>query len=366
MAINVPTPDPKLASKLPIKASYFVSNERSGLNEIKYENMLKEHQIILKRMMYNFIIKFNIEVRKCGYDIPYHQWSNYRITDYQIVKIQYHKLLNLYLYTFMVEVFRENKHYGFSIYLEMYFRAEKDRIWISKSSLMGIVPQDKLLFKQYGAYDKKKFNTNEIKEVDQSILDDLYTKMQNFDYRNQTNQSLSYNIEFRNHDLNAGHKCFKPDGLEYPDAQTSNACLSIDPNINKTGVWDKECKTNEECPFYKANKNYPNEFGKCIAGKCEMPVGMTRIGFKHYNKDKPLCYNCNIKEEVMTADGNLVIKDRQCVGIECNKCCDIQQNKHIYPNLKSPDFVFENDVVERLKYANELKLNGLEVNKILN
>ena len=68
----------------------------------------------------------------------------------------------------------------------------------------------------------------------------------------------------------------------------------------------------------------------------------------------------------MTADGNLVIKDRQCVGIECNKCCDIQQNKHIYPNLKSPDFVFENDTVERLKHTNELKLNGLEVNKLIN
>jgi hypothetical protein len=366
--LEKPTETKNKGSQLPITASFFVSNELSGLKELKYEGLSKEHQIILKILFYYFIIKFNIEVKKSGYDLPYHQWTNYRITDYQIIKIEYHKELNLYLYTFMVEVFRENKHYGFSIYLEMYYRAEKDKMWISRAHLSGIVSQDNLVFKQFGTVNlnnkKNYINTFPITEKDQSILDDLYTKMQNFDYRQQNNQSLSYNIQLRDFDLNAGHKCFKPNGDEYPEAKTSNACLSVDPNMEKTGVWDKECQKDEDCPFFQANKNYPNNFGGCSKGVCQLPVGMKRIGFKHYTKDKPLCYNCNLKDEVMTADGYSVISERQCSGIECNKCCDIQLKKTIYPDMKSPDFVFENDQIERAKHKQLLERNNLGVDKL--
>jgi hypothetical protein len=362
------------SSKLKLTANFFVSNELSGLKELKYEDLLKEHQIILKKLFYYFILKFNIEVKKSGYDLPYHQPKNYRITDYQIIKIQYHKELNLYLYTFICEVFRENKHYGFSIYLEMFYRAEKNKIWINKSHLMGIVPQSDLVFKQFGTYNFNNKNNNKNNNLtsfpisdkpDQSILDDLYTKMQNFNFRDQNNQSLSYNIQLRDFDLNAGHKCFKPNGDEYPDAKTSNDCLSIDPNIKQTGVWDRECQKDEDCPFFQANKNYPNNFGGCKVGKCELPVGMNRIGFKHYNKDKPICYNCNLKDEIMTADGYSVVKERKCSGIECNKCCDIQHKKNIYPDLKSPDFVFENDQIERSKHKELLQRNGLGVDNLI-
>lgn len=367
-SVNVPTPDPKLVAKLPIKSSYFISNELSGLKEIKFNNLLKDHQIIIKSLLYHFILQFNIAVRNSNYDLPYHQWTNFSITDYQIVKIQQHSELNLYLITFLVEVFRENKHYGFSIYLDMYYRAEKNKIWISKSKLIGTVSQSDIVFKKFGNYNTnaaKKLDTYPITEIDESILDDLYTKMQNFNYRDKNSQSLTYDFQSRDLDLNAGHKCFKPDGLEYPDAKTSNACLSIDPVINKTGVWDKECKVNSDCPFFQANKNYPNNFGGCKSGKCELPVGMSVIGFKHYNKDKPLCYNCKMKDEVITANGNTIIKERVCSGIECNKCCDIQHSKNIYPNLKSPDFVFENDQIERVKYKDYLIQNGLGVDSLL-
>ena len=256
----------------------------------------------------------------------------------------------------------------------MFYRAEKIKIWINKSHLMGIVPQSDLVFKKFDTYNFNNKNNNKNNNLtsfpisdkpDQSILDDLYTKMQNFNFRDQNNQSLSYNIQLRDFDLNAGHKCFKPNGDEYPDAKTSNACLSIDPNIKMTGVWDRECKTDDECPFFQANKNYPNNFGGCKVGKCELPVGMNIIGFKHYTKDKPICYNCNLKDEIMTADGYSVVKERKCSGIECNKCCDIQLKKNIYPDLKSPDFVFENDQIERAKHKELLQRNGLGVDNLI-
>ena len=29
-------------------------------------------------------------------------------------------------------------------------------------------------------------------------------------------------------------------------------------------VWDKPCRINNECPFYKKNTNYPNEYKKDV------------------------------------------------------------------------------------------------------
>ena len=84
-------------------------------------------------------------------------------------------------------------------------------------------------------------------------------------------------------------------------------------------LWDKRCVVDDDCPYYKANANYPNNRGGCInGGFCEFPVGVKRLGFTKYsdkNLNKPLCYNCNDT----TAD-------------------------------KKPDYVFENDFNERVKH----------------
>jgi hypothetical protein len=89
-------------------------------------------------------------------------------------------------------------------------------------------------------------------------------------------------------------------------------------------LWDKRCAVNEDCPYYKANTNYPNNRGGCIEGGfCEFPVGVKRLGFTKYNDknlNKPLCYNCD--NEVSGADATA---------------------------KKKPDYVFENDFNERVK-----------------
>jgi hypothetical protein len=65
-------------------------------------------------------------------------------------------------------------------------------------------------------------------------------------------------------------------------------------------LWDKKCSTDIECPYYKSNKNYPNNRGGCINnGFCEFPVGVKRLGFNKYidiGLNKPLCYNCDNDE----------------------------------------------------------------------
>jgi len=94
-------------------------------------------------------------------------------------------------------------------------------------------------------------------------------------------------------------------------------------------VWDKKCRTNDECPYYKKNTKYTNIRGGCISGYCELPVGVKRIAFKKYKDDKfnsPLCYDC--KDTT----------DLDC----CSTLIDFENNKQ----LKN-DYVFENDFSER-------------------
>ncbi len=95
--------------------------------------------------------------------------------------------------------------------------------------------------------------------------------------------------------------------------------------------WDVPCIENKDCPFYKANKNYPNEFGKCMSnGVCEFPVGVRRLAYLKYRDDfpyTPMCYGC---------DPNIV---------DC--CKDQKENPKKYQGLYSPDYAFPNDIEAR-------------------
>ena len=111
-------------------------------------------------------------------------------------------------------------------------------------------------------------------------------------------------------------------------------------NKKPYGIWDKPCKRDEECIFYKANENYPNEYGKCgNTGYCELPVNMLHLGYHFYvqnEKNSALCYNCNNKEWKPISD--------------LNPCCEEQKDRKKYPFLKSPDYAFPNDISKRENY----------------
>lgn len=109
---------------------------------------------------------------------------------------------------------------------------------------------------------------------------------------------------------------------------------------NVPTVWDKKCQTNSDCPFYQANKNYPNQRGKCLSnGNCEMPLGVLRVSYTKYmdlDPYQPFCY--------------------QCKNIKDKNCCEDQERlvalQKQFPNqpytyLKSADYAFENDTEER-------------------
>lgn len=88
-------------------------------------------------------------------------------------------------------------------------------------------------------------------------------------------------------------------------------------------IWDQPCIKDEDCPYYKANQNYPNTRGGCMKGGiCEMPVGIKRVAYRKVEKNapyQPFCYGCKDPKDP--------------------DCCSRQQK---------PDYAFPNDIEERI------------------
>jgi hypothetical protein len=143
--------------------------------------------------------------------------------------------------------------------------------------------------------------------------------------------------------------------LPYYSRESCESSVDTYNRPKSVGIYDTPCKKNEDCPFYKINKNYDNEFGKCMEnGKCELPSNMVQIGYKYFknNKEnKPLCYNCDSSKFI--------------VNSQLNTCCDDQYDRKKYPLLKSPDYAFDDDFLNRKNYYNNkfcyTKENSLDV-----
>lgn len=138
---------------------------------------------------------------------------------------------------------------------------------------------------------------------------------------------------------NGDYKCFtvSKDGTIREDATrgvSPIACQSADPATGMVGVWDNPCKSDDECPFWRANKNYDNSFGGCQPnGRCQLPSGLDQyqVGFKKYHKagvPKTECYNC--PRDSLT-------------GLPRFDCCAAQLLKTTSGQLVSPDYRFSGD-----------------------
>lgn len=102
--------------------------------------------------------------------------------------------------------------------------------------------------------------------------------------------------------------------------------------VKEKGTWDRICKCDAECPFFRANKNYKNNLGGCIEGKCEMPIGIKPLGNRFYDVDsKAMCYNCPEENPF---------------------CCNEQA---------SPDYRFSGDIYLRKIHEKELNERGLKL-----
>jgi hypothetical protein len=120
----------------------------------------------------------------------------------------------------------------------------------------------------------------------------------------------------------------------------------------KQNLGDELPRYDFQCPFYRANKNYPNNFGKVdsINNVCELPLNAQSLDFNTTNAEfAPYCYNCEESKRI-PGQGTLGV------------CCEDQLNKVMYPNLISPDYAFLNDKELRETYKDDLLLKNLQAN----
>jgi len=146
------------------------------------------------------------------------------------------------------------------------------------------------------------------------------------DFSNKLRDQLEiYNISGK-----AGN-CFDSDNNILLDKKRRTDCP-------KEFTWSLPCTRDRDCPYYKRNSNYTNDYGKCNNNYCEIPLGVKPMGYntrpnmsRKKNINDAFCYNC-------------VTPNPRC----CAKQID-------------PDYAFNNDYPERLKNSKELAKKGLKV-----
>lgn len=304
-----------------IKAAKYVENKIIKLMKKKISNNLK-----------NYLCS---KLKNC---IP-------KIINRNLIKIELHgkKLHSKNLkYSFLFEIYIKKKLHSHIFYSEI--EVINNKYYINLIKLVGNNYSDKINllpgFQHKKTYDKKYVNIKNNIELNKYNGGNDYIRSSSYKKiidEKQIRTTLNKK-EFINLRNLKQYKCFGKPSL------TRNECESkIDSFGNKVikGIWDKKCQKNSECPFYKKNKNYPNNRGGCINGYCELPIGYIQKGYRYFEKKSiGLCYNCKSK--------NI-------------NCCDDQKKKSKYNNFKSPDYAFENDFMERYKYNDYLNKNKMDI-----
>ena len=241
-------------------------------------------------------------------------------------------------YEIQMIIYRDKKDINYTIYANVLFDNYNIKYYIKKIFILGVNTREKIDFNNLLNNNNSIYSDVDFNDVN---IDKIEEKINKF-LKNEEFQRNMYKEEKR------GFCFFKK------NVDNKILCESVDEN--GTGVWDKSCIYDEDCPYFKRNRNYPNSRGGCKDGYCEMPINLKRFGYKQINDakvDDIICYNCK-------KDSN-----KSCIGLNCNKCCEEQKDKKKYPNLNSPDYAFEKDYEERIKHSNIFKKKNISPIKLI-
>jgi len=231
-------------------------------------------------------------------------------------------------YEIQMIVYRDKKNINYTLYIDIVFDNYNVKYYIKKLFIVGVNLKQRVMFDNLIKSPNDNANYTFLKDIPN--ISDKTIANRDKDAETYLEDDKLKRNQYKEDDR--GFCFFKR------NIQNKIHCESVDEN--GTGVWDKSCIYDEDCPYYKRNRNYPNSRGGCKNGYCEMPLNLKRFGYKQINDDKldsVICYNC--KKE----------KDSVCEGLNCNKCCEEQKDKSKYPNLSSPDYAFDRDFNERIK-----------------
>jgi hypothetical protein len=261
------------------------------------------------------------------------------IFKYKILKIQYvNSDVNKPIYIIEISLYRESDYYINTFSYVGWIRDSDGAPIITNVAFIGRNPTDSVLSPSFYNKDEstdaiinnKFYNTDLLEMNPDAILAQTKMRMDAYKLKNQ------YGCFNMNYDPTKGGDNILP----YPSREECETSFDSYGRPKAVGIYDTPCKKNTDCPFYKANANYQNEFGKCADdGYCELPINMERVGYRYFKNNpekKALCYNCNSK-------------DLEVYG-SMDTCCDEQYNTasgERYDFLKSPDYAFEGDFQER-------------------
>jgi hypothetical protein len=335
----------KIIEKIAKKKDYNINI----INPINLEGTLNEKEI-QDKVVDKFIEEVNNTFTELNLENKYHKYDerkfkllSYKVINDSLIENRTEENRN---FIFNVIIFREDKDRHFSFQINSNYNFLNNIVSFIQIDIIGIREQENIRFvdlkrpeQKYCILDDNNLNENDFSRFNKDIkipeivkchdekLKQNKLSLDLFQKEFSENQIKQF-IEGKNKMIEEGieeskFKCFLKDGFN------KSTCRSYSKIEKTSGVWDKPCNNNSECPFYKKNKNYDNSRGGCINGYCEMPLNIERVGYKVYlKKNKPFCHNCNKKG---------------CLGEECFECCEEQEDRKKYPNLKSPDYIFSND-----------------------
>lgn len=305
----------------------FLNNEDPDINKYSYY------------LIKNFLIEKISEAADASiFKNEYIYSTNFKFINDQIISYKTDYYNNFEEYEIQMIIYRDNKDINYTIYINILFDNYNIKYYIKKIFIVGVNIKEKIMFQdlfnnKVANYEKNKFGNKNFAKNEEKIKkfleDDKYMRSK-------------YKEEDR------GYCFFKR------NVNNRILCESVDEN--GTGVWDKSCSYDEDCPYFKRNRNYPNSRGGCVKGYCEMPINLKRFGYKQINDAKVndiICYNCK-KDDSQT-----------CVGLNCNKCCEEQKDKTKYPNLNGPDYAFEKDFSDRIKHTNIFRKKNVSPIKLI-
>jgi hypothetical protein len=306
-----------ILSTLKHTSNFKYNKDISHLIEIEFnQSLIYSYHLVKEWILEQISIKSDEKL----YEMKYVNNEKYKYIEDQILTYKADYKSHLEQFIFKMRVYRDNKMSHYIVYFDILFDNKNINYYINDIIILGTDIEENIVFSEF---KKNYFELSDTFNSDINLDKDAINKFIELKQKKQIHE-------------NDNNYCF------FKNASDKNNCISVSRNNNSLGIYDSPCLYNEDCPYYKKNKNYPNSRGGCIKGYCEMPTNVKLVGYKEFiDGNSPICYNCK--------------KTNGCKGMECNMCCDKQKDTKLYPNLDGPDYAYYNDYNQRMKYMKEFE-----------
>ena len=329
-----------------LEIPYYVMNKLIKLERTHFLGIIND-EIKKKNKIYNILLKeINVNLIKSEDVKLYDKKRKFKIGNIKVIhhEIDEYNIIDTN-FIFVINIYREKKDINYV--LQVFTKYTNDKVFFENIQIIGSNMEETIEFDNlYNKFSKDKFcfinkNTKGFENI-MSCHTDIKTK--NLDkYNKEVNRRENKFIEDKDKEVEQAeidkhYGCFSRnnDRLDANESYCKSQKIFLDKDGNQIeqtyGIWDKPCIEDKDCPFYKKNKNYINNRGGCIKpklhgysgkyGHCEMPINAKRVGYKKYI-NPPFCHGCK--------------------GIRDEECCERQKDRKLFPELKSPHYIFHND-----------------------